>query len=258
MEQKLISVLFSKKLKELRRYAGMNQTDLANALNLSRATIIKYENSERIPDIETAYKISSYFNVSVDALIGVNECASPNPDIEYVYRKLGIEPDIAMMFSDLKDNDKNNLDSLNAMLSEWHQEELFKILFWTRKYTAFVAQEKINEKLYFLNFCKENGIEVKKEDENLNLIDLIEKYLKNKRIRYEWSECLNLNKKLSALQDESDSKAYCKYVIQNALLDLVEDVADDYICSRDLTNIDKLKIFWTEQCNSSKKDAEIK
>lgn len=39
-------------------------------LNVSQATISAYETGERTPDIETLLHISSFFNVSVDYLLG--------------------------------------------------------------------------------------------------------------------------------------------------------------------------------------------
>ncbi|WP_242224561.1 helix-turn-helix domain-containing protein [Bacillus cereus group sp. BfR-BA-01380] len=62
---------FGKTLKELRkRRTGLRQEDLAHDLNLSRSQINNYENGFSEPDLTTLLRLSSYFNVSLDVLVG--------------------------------------------------------------------------------------------------------------------------------------------------------------------------------------------
>lgn len=61
---------FSIVLKELRTQSNLLQVELAEACNISVRTIIRYENNERLPDIETAIKLADYFNVTLDYLVG--------------------------------------------------------------------------------------------------------------------------------------------------------------------------------------------
>lgn len=61
---------FATILKELRVKSNLLQSDLATACNISVRTIIRYENNERLPDIETAIALADYFNVSLDYLVG--------------------------------------------------------------------------------------------------------------------------------------------------------------------------------------------
>lgn len=58
------------RLKELRNEKGLNQRELAAALNLSPSTIGMYETGQRVPDAETLNRIADFFNTSVDYLIG--------------------------------------------------------------------------------------------------------------------------------------------------------------------------------------------
>ncbi len=57
-------------LKTLRKAMGMSQADLANALEIERSTIAKYETGDRSPDIEMLCKIADVLNVSTDELLG--------------------------------------------------------------------------------------------------------------------------------------------------------------------------------------------
>lgn len=58
------------KLKLLRKEKGLKQIDVANYLQVSRQAYSSYENESREPDLETLKKLSAFFNVSIDELIG--------------------------------------------------------------------------------------------------------------------------------------------------------------------------------------------
>lgn len=58
------------KLKELRKNKKISLKKLGEILGLAESTISLYENGKREPDICTLIKISDYFNVSVDELLG--------------------------------------------------------------------------------------------------------------------------------------------------------------------------------------------
>ena len=59
------------KLAELRKKNNLTQQELGDILNVSYQTISKWENSIVFPDITMLPQISSYFGVSVDALLGL-------------------------------------------------------------------------------------------------------------------------------------------------------------------------------------------
>ena len=62
--------MFPQILKELRKSRKLNQASLAEALDMSQATITFWENGKRMPDIEMLCKIADYFNVTTDYLLG--------------------------------------------------------------------------------------------------------------------------------------------------------------------------------------------
>ena len=59
-------ILFKEKLKELRVYHNLSQKELAEKLEVSQRSI-------RQPDFETLEKISKFFNVTTDYLLGISE-----------------------------------------------------------------------------------------------------------------------------------------------------------------------------------------
>ena len=64
---------FSEKLKELRLEKGFNQRELATELGYSQPAIARWETNLQIPNIEVLAKVATYFNVSADYLLGIND-----------------------------------------------------------------------------------------------------------------------------------------------------------------------------------------
>lgn len=57
----------------LREKQNISQQKLADAVGLSQQSIYQYENGIAEPDIDTLIKIATYFNVSVDYIVGNTE-----------------------------------------------------------------------------------------------------------------------------------------------------------------------------------------
>lgn len=60
---------FRDKLFQLRKKSGMTQAELAEALNVSRQAISKWEMGTTVPDINNICSISKIFHVSIDYLV---------------------------------------------------------------------------------------------------------------------------------------------------------------------------------------------
>jgi len=56
----------------LRTEKNMSQGDLADALNVSRQSVSKWENGNAVPDLEKLIKMSELFGVTLDELVGVS------------------------------------------------------------------------------------------------------------------------------------------------------------------------------------------
>lgn len=63
---------FGESLKLLRKNSALSQSDLAEELNVSRATIKNYEASITKPDIDFLILVSDYFSVTIDCLLGID------------------------------------------------------------------------------------------------------------------------------------------------------------------------------------------
>lgn len=64
---------FAKRLRFLREERKLSQTELAKDLGISRGSLSFYENAERTADIEILYRVSEYFGVTLDYLIGKSD-----------------------------------------------------------------------------------------------------------------------------------------------------------------------------------------
>jgi transcriptional regulator with XRE-family HTH domain len=60
----------SKNLKMLRKQNNLTQQDVADFLNITRMAYNYYELGSREPDIDNLLKLSKFFRVSLDYLIG--------------------------------------------------------------------------------------------------------------------------------------------------------------------------------------------
>lgn len=62
-------MVFSEKLKTLRKEKNISQEQLAEKIHVSRQAITKWESGNGIPDIENLIAISALFNESIDSLL---------------------------------------------------------------------------------------------------------------------------------------------------------------------------------------------
>ena len=65
------------KFRNLRVERKINQQKIAMDLQISQASVNKYENGSAEPDIGTIKKIAEYFAVSTDYLLGISETRMP-------------------------------------------------------------------------------------------------------------------------------------------------------------------------------------
>lgn len=74
--------MFGNKLKSLRSNLGKTQEEIAKSLGLSRAAYSHFENGRNEPDYDTLKKISEYFHVSTDYLLGRTDDPLPVRDVD--------------------------------------------------------------------------------------------------------------------------------------------------------------------------------
>ncbi|MEW8974515.1 MAG: helix-turn-helix transcriptional regulator [Tissierellaceae bacterium] len=105
---------FGNRLRQLRLENNMTQEDLSKELNVSRATVGRYENDDRFPDKDTLKNIADIFNVSTDYLLG--RINMKNLDIISKESIYGIYGDVED-YRDMKNKIKDKL-ILNDIIKE--------------------------------------------------------------------------------------------------------------------------------------------
>lgn len=80
-----MNIYFGKNLKNLRRERNLTQENVADILGVSFQSVSKWERGESYPDITMLPVIASFFKVSVDDLLGVNEAENEEKIQQYLY-----------------------------------------------------------------------------------------------------------------------------------------------------------------------------
>lgn len=65
--------IFGIKLRTLRQASGLTQEQLANRLDIVKASISGYEQDRIYPSIDILIKLCRFFNVSADYLLGLSD-----------------------------------------------------------------------------------------------------------------------------------------------------------------------------------------
>ncbi|GAA0108552.1 helix-turn-helix transcriptional regulator [Clostridium sp.] len=102
--------MISNRLKELRQEKDLLQKDVATYLNISTSAYGFYEQGKRTPDSEMMKKLSEFFNVSLDYLLGKTDIRESADDILN-----GKEPTIALhsdyQYDELPDEAKKEIEN---------------------------------------------------------------------------------------------------------------------------------------------------
>ena len=115
------------RLKELRKEKGLTQIELANIVNVSKITVLRWENGERQIKQDKAQQLADYFGVSVGYLLGYID------DSEIYDDEVVIEPEKGMILA-------YSLERSNKKL----QEKMFKdFVTFFRDNTIFISDEEI-------------------------------------------------------------------------------------------------------------------
>lgn len=64
---------------QLRKAKNMSQDDLAAALEVSRQSVSKWENDSAVPELEKLMRMAQVFDVSLDALVGMQQPEQQQP-----------------------------------------------------------------------------------------------------------------------------------------------------------------------------------
>lgn len=81
---------FQTRLRELMKQQGTTQKELAKVVEMRPQTVSLYVTGQSVPDINTLKRISIFFNVSADYLLGLSDVATPATDLKGVCDYTGL------------------------------------------------------------------------------------------------------------------------------------------------------------------------
>lgn len=96
------------RIKYLRKDANLKQTDLAEILNVARATVSGYETKGKEPDIDKLLILADLFNVSLDYLL-TGKHSQPNVSFETFLSEKDLDSTVHNLYSELNYQDKTHI-----------------------------------------------------------------------------------------------------------------------------------------------------
>jgi transcriptional regulator with XRE-family HTH domain len=83
---------FVSTIRKLRDQAGLSQQDVADAVGIARATYIKLENGGRQPKLDELIKLSQYYEIGLESLVGGQNLEVNEPLVQY--KRTSVDTDI--------------------------------------------------------------------------------------------------------------------------------------------------------------------
>lgn len=108
--------VLGKRMRYIREKKDLKQNKVAKDLSVSKYQLSRYESGSNKPDPEMLAKISKYYNVSSDYLLGLTNDLSPLNKDEIEYLKAINDPELKRwIIEDLSLSDDDDLKKLRAM-----------------------------------------------------------------------------------------------------------------------------------------------
>ena len=136
-------ITFSQRLRTLRKEEKLTQQNLADIINVKRATIAKWKSKNAVPDIDTLQKIAVYFKTSIDYLIGkTNKRQSEEENIIESEPSFFLTIQNFLHFKEIAHNEGLSPNTINKLIQAFQLPELEENLLFD-----FLNQYSINNNL---------------------------------------------------------------------------------------------------------------
>jgi transcriptional regulator with XRE-family HTH domain len=103
--------MFGTRLHTLRKERKLRQEDMAKQLGIARTTYAMYEQGKREPDYNTLIKLATFFEVSIDYLLGTTPEIKQVTDIQ--------DPELYQWFKDIKNATPQKREELKKKFWEF-------------------------------------------------------------------------------------------------------------------------------------------
>lgn len=109
-------------LRQARKAANLTQAQLAEKLEINRATISKYETGEIVPSVEQIINICTVLDISFEELFGENPGAKPSE----IYQSLKLSDYVKSLGYDFH-SPYPDVDSLTSLCVDGNEQKLYLI-----------------------------------------------------------------------------------------------------------------------------------
>ena len=115
---------FKERFQELKKKAGFTNEKIAEKLNLSEDRVKKW-NDKALPTLEHMVKLADIFQVSVDYMLGRDDCTSV--ENEYIHEVTGLSDKALKKLKSIKKGRPEALYAVNRLLEYSHRPALDRI-----------------------------------------------------------------------------------------------------------------------------------
>lgn len=161
-----MTIYFGENLKRLRKDRELTQETLADFLGVSFQAVSKWERGETYPEITMLPAISSFFNVSIDDLLGADKVKDEQKVNEYLelYDKMKLK-DISFTFNQYKNAVKEFPGDFRILIRYMQLLQEYKIRTLSLDLILASAYEKTSKeiaKIYenIQNYCTDDSIRI--------------------------------------------------------------------------------------------------
>lgn len=125
--------MIGKRIKKLRKEKRVTLKQLGEVLNLGESTISMYENGKRSPDYDTLIKLSEFFNVSTDYLLGqtdvknntdkISDALEDDEELLEFWEELKERENLQLLFKQTRNLDDKGIQQIIRIIKAIEDEE---------------------------------------------------------------------------------------------------------------------------------------
>lgn len=124
---------FPERMKALRKEKDITLEELSEILGTTKATLSRYENNLRIPNVDFIDELANFFNVSTDYLLGrtdiknqsekISNAVEDDPELIEFWNELKEREDLQLLFKQTKNLSPKDIKQIIRIIKAIEDEE---------------------------------------------------------------------------------------------------------------------------------------